>query len=97
MTAPLDCLAADDFAPHVGSAFRSLAPPLDLQLTAIEPAGTGSFPGRAPFSLFFHGPRVPLLAQKIYALEHPALGRLEIFLVPIGLEGEGVRYQAVFS
>ena len=36
---------------------------------------------REPFSLIFTGPAV---AQGVYALEHPELGTLELFLVPVG-------------
>jgi hypothetical protein len=44
-----------------------------------------------PFDL-----RVPPLPQHIYALEHTSLGKLELFLVPIGPDERGMRYQAVF-
>jgi hypothetical protein len=41
----------------------------------------------------FRGGPTPPLPQRIHALEHPRLGRLELFLVPIGPE----TYQAVFT
>jgi hypothetical protein len=37
------------------------------------------------------------LPQRIYRLEHAALDPLEIFIVPIGPDAEGMRYQAVFT
>ncbi len=38
------------------------------------------------------------LQQRIHALEHPQLGRLELFLVPVGPGPDGVpRYEAVFN
>jgi hypothetical protein len=49
--------------------------------------------GRAPFSLVFQGDPEPTLPQRIYRVEHPQLGALEIFLVPIGPG----RYEAVFT
>jgi hypothetical protein len=51
-----------------------------------------------PFALEFSGPTEPALDQRIYRLGHPALGELEIFLVPIGIEpAGGRRYEAVFN
>jgi hypothetical protein len=47
--------------------------------------------------LLFRGPRTPVLPQRIYRLEHAVMGPLEIFLVPIGPDAEGMRYQAVFT
>jgi hypothetical protein len=45
----------------------------------------------------FRGPAEVVLPQKIYPLEHEALGKLEIFLVPIGPDEAGMCYEAVFS
>lgn len=52
---------------------------------------------RQPFSLLFRGPPEGVLPQGVYPLEHPELGRLEIFLVPISRTDDGVRYEAVFA
>ena len=52
---------------------------------------------RLPFALVFRGPTTPLLPQATYAMEHRDWGRFEIFLVPIGKDERGVRYQAIFS
>jgi hypothetical protein len=49
--------------------------------------------GRAPFSLVFQGGPEQTLPQGIYRVEHPELGALEIFLVPIAAD----RYEAVFT
>ena len=79
-----------------------LEPSATLRLTLIEAVATGPAPGgaaarRQPFSLIFRGPRAPVLPQRIYRLEHEAMGPLEIFIVPIGPDAEGMRYQAVFT
>ena len=37
------------------------------------------------------------LPQAIYRLEHAALGPMDLFLVPIGRNAEGVRYEAIFN
>jgi hypothetical protein len=43
------------------------------------------------------GRRGARLEQRIYAVHHPALGAFDLFLVPIGPDGEGMRYEAVFT
>jgi hypothetical protein len=94
-------LAWSDFAPCLAQSFRvALAgESLDLELVGAEPLGSGDpSPGRRrPFSLIFRGPPAPVLAQRIYRLENAELGALEIFLVPIGRDAAGLRYEAVFT
>jgi len=89
------------FAEELGSSFQldvGAATPLRLELVeanALTRASVGT--RRTPFSLLFRGPRQPVLPQKIYPLAHQRLGRLEVFLVPLGPEGESMRYEAVFT
>ena len=103
MRSVLDKLRREDFQPRVGAAFRVALESGDpLELTLIEARdltlqGRPPANRRMPFSLLFRGPRSPVLPQRIYALEDPGLGRLEIFLVPIGTDGDGVRYEAIFN
>jgi hypothetical protein len=99
----LEALTHESFQPHVGTDFAVRpGPDAALRLTLIEAAATGPAPAgdaarRRPFSLLFRGPRAPVLPQRIYRLEHAALDPLEIFIVPIGPDAEGMRYQAVFT
>jgi hypothetical protein len=50
---------------------------------------------RQQFSLLFVG--TARLAQATYPLTHPALGRIELFLVPLGPDARGLRYEAAFA
>jgi hypothetical protein len=99
----LEALTHESFVPHVGTDFPArLGPDATLRLTLIEASVTGPAPAggaarRRPFSLVFRGPRAPMLPQRIYRLEHEAMGPLEIFIVPIGSDAEGMRYQAIFT
>ena len=52
---------------------------------------------REPFALIFRGPRQPVLPQRIYKLEGGPMETLEIFMVPVGPDETGMRYEAVFS
>ena len=91
--ADLETLTADDFAPLRHQPFALTAdhaPRLELELVEV----TG---GGRPFSVVFRGPGEPLLSQRIYRIEHPALGPLDLFLVPVGREPDGLRYEAVFT
>jgi hypothetical protein len=63
----------------------------------VHPGRDGERIRREPFSLVFRGPQQPILPQRIYALEQETLGRIEIFLVPIGPDEVGQRYEAVFN
>jgi len=49
------------------------------------------------FSLMFRGPLAPFCTQAIYTLEHEKLGKFDLFLVPLGPDSAGMRYQVIFS
>ncbi|HVP29420.1 MAG TPA: hypothetical protein VMW35_09700 [Myxococcota bacterium] len=94
-------LGLDDFARCVGERFRVAVPGAELELELLRadpiPARDRGPRLRQPFSLVFLSPEDRVLPQRIYRLEHAALGALEIFLVPIGRDERGVRYEAVFA
>jgi len=53
---------------------------------------------REPFSIVLRTEQKnEYFKQGICILQHPAKGDLELFLVPLGLDDKGMRYQAVFS
>jgi hypothetical protein len=95
----------DQFSGRVGQTFRIGAdgvPGISAELVeateGAEAGGTGpDGQARQQFALVFRGPLEPALPQATYAVEHDELGRLEIFLVPIGPDGSGMRYEAVFA
>ncbi len=99
----LESLTVASFAGRVGERFRiggeGDEPPFDAEL--IEVTSTGQAPaggGRAPFSLVFRSdPDHQALSQRIFRVDHAELGALDIFLVPIGPDASGMRYQAVFG
>jgi hypothetical protein len=94
----LATLRIDDFAPHRDTVFDMQTPAgvVPLKLVKVDPAGDSGRAGGA-FSLLFVAPAGPWLAQAIYPLEHPALGRMEIFLVPVGPASGGNGYYATFT
>jgi hypothetical protein len=95
----LEKLTAQTFGSHIGSVYRVVLREgaLELTLDAVETRSGGSPDRRLQFSLIFIGPPGVHLPQQIYALEHAVLGSLELFLVPLGPEPRGQRYEAAFA
>lgn len=102
----LETFTVETFSPHVGDSFQLLiegVDPIEMQLISASEAGpvtkaTAKQGGRVPFALLFRNPqRHRYLPQRIYHLEHKQLGAMDIFLVPIGPDAEGMQYEAVFS
>jgi hypothetical protein len=93
-------LTHSDFAERLHETFRIDlgSSVLELKLVAVDILGKAPEEGRrVPFSAVFRGADEPILPQQIYPLEHPEMGRLEVFLVPIGPDNEGQRYELVFT
>ncbi len=103
MTTLLERLTSTDFQPYLHQAFQisldGLETPYALELVEIKDLGmTPTDPGRRPFSLLFCNPDTShYLLQRIYRLEHAQMGALELFLVPVGPDGSGMRYEAIFA
>jgi hypothetical protein len=88
-------LTIHDFAPHLHTRFRVLQPEgFELELTEVADRSNAKL---EQFSLIFTGAASPWLPQGLYKLEHPQMRECEIFLVPIGPDAAGMRYQAAFS
>jgi hypothetical protein len=102
MTAPL---TIEDFRVHLNTTFRIEEEGLalrELQLIQVDdlPASVAADAedARRPFSLIFReAAATSYLAQRIYPLTHPQMGELAVFLVPIGPDRVGMRYEAVFT
>jgi hypothetical protein len=94
-------LTCAEFAACLAQRFRVAlgGASLELELVGADLLGSeGAAAGRRrPFSLIFRGPTAPVLPQRIYRLESASLGTLEIFLVPIGPDAAGLRYEAIFT
>lgn len=98
----LESLQSADFNPHVHQFFRVAvhgAEPINLELVSVHNAGQTALPGkRQPFSLLFLGPESTVyLPQHTYRLLHDRMGILDLFIVPLGLDGKRMRYEAIFS
>lgn len=91
-----------EFSQRLNTSFRlKLDTPKQIELKLVEVKGYSSKAdeqsGMERFSVFFTGPRHIHLPQGLYTLEHDAMGTFDIFLVPIALNDDGFRYEAVFN
>jgi hypothetical protein len=89
------------FEPHVGEAFllhEGSGPPVEVVLVEATVLATlSSSEARAPFSIVFRQASGAFLQQGMYGVEHSTVGACDLFLVPIGPDGGGMRYEAVFT
>ena len=90
------------FAKNLNTSFRiqlDTPKPIDLILVAVNgrPSEPNEEAGMERFSAMFSGPPDFFLPQQIYRVAHPEMGEFEIFLVPIGREADGFRYEAVYN
>jgi len=95
-------LTVEKFKPHVGETFQFLlgegqSEPLEL-LSATETPRSARPGHRMPFSLIFRASsRQFYVPQGIFPLEHSQVGRLDLFMVPVGPDDAGMLFQAVFN
>jgi len=90
-------LTIRDFAPHIHTRFQVSRPQMedyDLELTEVTDHSNAQL---EQFSLIFAGILSPYLSQGAYKLTHPQMPECELFLVPVGPDETGMRYQAIFS
>lgn len=72
---------------------------IKLELVECNDLIPHDYPDKArdPFSLVFKGPPGCCLPQQIHDVIHPDLGKLSIFLVPVGVAEDGDLFEAVFT
>lgn len=68
---------------------------LDLEL--IEVTEKRSTQSQEQFSLLFQGPLSIQLGQNTWPLAHEQLGQLDLFLVPVVRDQQGIYYEAFFN
>jgi hypothetical protein len=90
------------FASYLNTVFRLYARYSTVDVTLVEikdllPAGGIAKEGAECFSLMFRGGSV-VLPQNTYKIDHPSLGRFQVFLVPGGPDDKDVqRFIAIIN
>jgi hypothetical protein len=94
----LEDLTRELLVENLNTKFRVAAESVEpLEIELIEVSELNRVRNSEQFSAVFRGPLNFLLHQSVHRLEHERLGALELFLVPIGQEADGFRYEAVFN
>ena len=101
----IEWLTHEHFAPLVGQDVTVEAGAHGALTMRLVEATAGTQPGgpgpegqeRLQFSLVFLGPAEQVLPQGTYAVTHEAVGEQDLFLVPLGRDAAGVRYEAAFA
>ena len=93
----LEAKSYEEFAAQVNTKFQLLefSPILEIVLTEIIECKTTA--RQELFSLLFFGASEFALPQQTYEMKHEQLGAGALFLVPVGRDGEGIRYEAAFN
>jgi hypothetical protein len=88
----------DSFEQALNSRFEIEIPGLGRQtLELIALTRYSSSPAVQAFSAIFRGPLESPFPQGTYPVCHAQLGQVELFLVPVGREADGMHYEAVFN
>lgn len=99
----LEQLNHTDFLPYLHTTFTIQLQgiePIELELDKVTPLPVESRGPiqRQPFSLIFLGPKsTQYLLQHIYTIEHPQMGMLDLFIVPLGLLEGRMQYEVIFT
>ena len=90
-------VSKDDFSRALNSEFvtKSATNVFGFELIALEEGRSN--PNFESFSLLFRAPVNTASEQQVYAMSHPNLGQLDLLLVPIKRDSDGVIFEAVFN
>ena len=91
----------EGFACHLNQTFRVSLGPSSVEMTLVQ-ATKGQardWEGlrKEPFSLLFKCAKPVVFPQRLYCFEKPNFGKMDIFIVPIARDRDGIVYQAVFN
>lgn len=96
----LENFTIDTFRPLVGRAFRVIVDErqyMPAELLTVTPWGDTSDGKRQPFTLTFRADAGYNIPQGTYLIDAEGVEPFPLFLVPQKPEGDGSRYEAVFS
>jgi len=96
----LDNITKEWFSERLNQTFRITAGEEVIDTELVDCSGLGGDRiegGREPFSIVLRSAMETALEQQTYRVAHSELGELDIFLVPIGPDKTGMRYEAVFT
>jgi hypothetical protein len=100
MDDPIRTLSRSRFESALDTAFEirpceEQAEPFTARLAQVK--ARPAPPGFEQFSVLFVGPAEPIRPQGTYHFTHPALGEVDLFMVPVGRGSQGIEYEVCFS
>lgn len=94
----IEQLDSKSFSQQLHTTFQVLVPAIGaVPLELIEVTEYTDQPKLEQFCLIFRGPRDPWFQQKIHTVEHEVLGKMDLFIAPLGPDDKGMRYQVIFN
>ena len=97
----LEKLRAADFSPLLNNKFKIYFDPSSPSVVELievtERKSNSDEVLRHPFSIVFRGLKDKEWSQGMYTIDHKSLGKMDLFLVPIGPDDQGMCYEAVFN
>jgi len=95
----LDRLRKEDFEPLLGQKIKVAAGSASTELEVAEAIALKSPSPREtpPFRLILRSREGWRAPQGMFRVEHPTLGTLEMFAVPIGPDAQGLCYEILFN
>ena len=100
-TQELKHVSVNDFTPYLNLKLNigfSQEITLPAELIAVTQLGGYSPLERTPFSIVLRTEqKTEYYQQGTYIIKHPSQGEMLIFLVPLGFDRDGMKYEAVFS
>jgi hypothetical protein len=88
----------DQFAEQKGSTFAvRFGPESVVDMKLVEVTETKRKGRLESFSLLYAAPPDTPAWQNLFPVEHPVLGSMELFLVPVGGDAKSIEFEALFN
>ena len=89
-------LTIETFEGRIGETFRMVVDEWEIPMRLSNIDKLSMRPdGSRGFALHFHAPPQIVLRQQLFGVEHDELPPFTMFLVPLGPDEHGMRYEAV--
>lgn len=91
-------LSQAEFTPHLNTKFKIHTDALGVVEAELIDITGKKLENQESFSLIFSTAKDKIFDQKIYKIDHPEMGELELFMVPVtSNKKDEMHYQVIFS
>jgi hypothetical protein len=91
----------EGFASHLNETFQVVVGEASVEMILVQ--ATKGKPReweglrKEPFALLFKCAKPVILPQKVYPFRNQGFGKMDIFIVPVARDKDGIVYQAIFN